>query len=393
MIQKKISNKVLPAGEALSGISFLKRNWKLINGVKSFNATCEIAYLDAVKNLSQKSDTEKEIAELQKIDEQYLYKDAGISDNHKNKKSDIKKLQNKISKTKDGKIKIGKYYAVLMFDADTMGKWLSGEKLKPDADLKDFQDKLSGKLVEFAESAEKYVNGDKGNEVPTKKGQVIYAGGDDFLALIGLEYLFDVVIKLREEFKRIINSDEINELKENIDNEITFSAGIAIAHYKTPLSYVLGEARKAEHTAKDEGDRNAFAITVLKRSGEIVKAYHKWNFEDVDSVKLLQSLIKYRLEDKLSRTFINNFYAEFKPLLENIQVKLTSKPIEMEFKRLMKSSKSDKFDKSEFENFRNEILKLMKTKTEIGRKINIQNFVNLLYISDFISREINKPLN
>jgi CRISPR-associated protein Cmr2 len=383
---KKISD-----GEALSGISFLKRNWPK----NSFDATCEIAYLDAKNKLQKYFKTNRNPFErIKDIDEQYIYEDAIISENHKVRKDEINSLRNEILKASDeykketkikSKLKLGKYYAVLMFDADTMGKWISDDgKLKVDTDLQDFQDKLSGKFVAFADEATEYVNGKNENG---KKGQVIYAGGDDFLALIGLEYLFDVLIHLRIKFNEIINSEDINKFKLNENEKITFSAGIAIAHYKTPLSFVLGEARKAEHTAKEEGDRNAFAITVLKRSGEIKKAFHKFGHDNCN-LEILAELLKMRQNDVVSRTFINHFAAEFKPLITDDLIEELNSPalIEKEFKRLLKSSMKQK------ENYSNKFASELFSLIEIQTKHNLQNLIDFLFTIDFISREINEPL-
>lgn len=389
----RVDLRKLSHGEALSGISFLKRNWEL-KDKKGFDATCEIAYLDAVKKLTESKNV---IKKLQDIDEQYLYEDAFPSKSefekkHKEKYADAKIYLSLIkTELKSKNLKLGKYYAILMFDADTMGKWLSDDKkLNDNVDLKVFQDKLSGKLVDFADEATKYVNGK--NETD-KKGQVIYAGGDDYLALIGLEYLFDVLIHLRKRFNEIINCDKLNELKKDKKEEITFSAGIAIAHYKTPLSFVLGEARKAEHTAKEEGDRNAFAITVLKRSGEIKQAYQKFGDDSKNNknLELLQNLLEYRQSGTVTRTFINNFAAEFKPLIEDGKTKnLLNAAVKKEFVRLL--FKATENTSKLKENFKKDLFALSKVYKNEMANVKYDNFIDILLIIDFISREINKPV-
>ena len=52
---------------------------------------------------------------------------------------------------------------------------------------------------------------------------------------------------------------------------VTLSAGIAFAHWKTPLAWLLEEARNAEHRAKNEYQRNALALSIVKRGGEILQ--------------------------------------------------------------------------------------------------------------------------
>ncbi|MCX6865136.1 MAG: type III-B CRISPR-associated protein Cas10/Cmr2 [Verrucomicrobia bacterium] len=54
------------------------------------------------------------------------------------------------------------------------------------------------------------------------------------------------------------------------------SVGIAIAHFKSPLQDVVRAAQKAEKHAKNSRGRAAFAVTLMKRSGEITEWGAKW---------------------------------------------------------------------------------------------------------------------
>ena len=45
----------------------------------------------------------------------------------------------------------------------------------------------------------------------------------------------------------------------------TASCGAVIAHHQAPLSAVIRELRAAEQRAKNEGGRNAFSITSIKK--------------------------------------------------------------------------------------------------------------------------------
>ena len=49
------------------------------------------------------------------------------------------------------------------------------------------------------------------------------------------------------------------------------SVGVAIAHFKTPLQDVVRAARDAEDRAKKQLGRSAVAVTLMKRSGEILE--------------------------------------------------------------------------------------------------------------------------
>ena len=168
-----------------------------------------------------------------------------------------------------------RYYAVVLFDGDQMGKWLSGELLNENGkkNLKEFHTTLSRALAKFAAWARGYLREEN------KNGQTIYAGGDDFLGFVNLHSLFEVLRELRIKFDEIVNVVLSEFLSEK---RLTFSAGVVIAHYKMPFSEVLKKVREVEKKAKNEGDRNAFAIAVMKHSGEIQETVYKWD-HDPDS--------------------------------------------------------------------------------------------------------------
>jgi len=56
----------------------------------------------------------------------------------------------------------------------------------------------------------------------------------------------------------------------------TASCGAVIAHHQAPLSAVMRELRATERRAKREGGRDAFSITVIKRSGGALSLTAKW---------------------------------------------------------------------------------------------------------------------
>ncbi len=55
------------------------------------------------------------------------------------------------------------------------------------------------------------------------------------------------------------------------------SVGIAIAHYKSPIQDVVRAAWDAERRAKNDLDRGAVAVTLMKRSGEITEWGCQWD--------------------------------------------------------------------------------------------------------------------
>jgi CRISPR-associated protein Cmr2 len=165
---------------------------------------------------------------------------------------------------------------------------------------------------------------------------------------------------------------------------MSFSAGVAVTHYKTPLSFVLNEARKAEKRAKskDAGGRNAIAVTVLKRSGEVHQSHLKWY--DVENNYLLDDfeVIVEALNTKTSSNkFITAFSEEFSPIVTEKSFGRDNKElIKIELSRLLKDNNLSK-DKEQ-----NSVLRLMDY--FISDRGRLQDFIYLLNIADFISREI-----
>lgn len=381
----KPSLKQLSPGEGLCTMNFYKRIC-LPKTERDFDATCQIAYLDAVTMIEDGSLAKKQMEQLQNFDEQYIYSDAIV--NNTKDRVEIERLQRSLSGYfKAKKLKVAKYYAVLVFDADHMGKWLSGEYLanRKEDQLK-FQKRLSVLFGDFARFARDYVDGNE-DDLIVKKGRTIYAGGDDFLGLINLSYLFDVLTTLHHEFHRMIWENGLTkEFTFKTSTEyMTFSAGVAIAHYKTPLSYVLNEARSAEKNAKHKngGNRNALAITVLKRSGEIHKSVFNW--KDSSGGFLLDNLaaITRTLNEKTSSNkFITAFSEEFLPVINDSNFGYYSNLLEIEIGRLLKDN--------QVLFIKEHVSTLLKAFLE--KRGRLQDFIFLLNISDFISREIGQNL-
>jgi CRISPR-associated protein Cmr2 len=129
-------------------------------------------------------------------------------------------------------------------------------------------------------------------------GKVIYAGGDDVLAMLPVDDVLPALLVLRCAYSGVMpasdrtmnwmlrpDGEEVRVALTRIGNGFvriggengrlfrmmgrfaTASAGAVIAHHKTPLQGVLRELRAAEKRAKDEGGRNAFSIALMKRAG------------------------------------------------------------------------------------------------------------------------------
>lgn len=229
-----------------------------------------------------------------------------------------------------------RYYALIAFDGDKMGKLLSGELLRnQDAPLDEFQGKVSKLLMKYSEWIRENLK---------KEVDIVYAGGDDFLGFVCLHDLFDVGRKLREGFKEHVN--KILQEEYPLTREFSFSMGVTIAHYRTPLSIVLQKTREMEKLAKneDKGDRDAFAVAVLKHSGESHEAYYKWYDKESGSMKAWDALQKLvgHLQNDCSETFIRVLEREFR-LLQNDKGEVQNADmITLELRRLARRSLTEK---------------------------------------------------
>jgi CRISPR/Cas system-associated protein Cas10 (large subunit of type III CRISPR-Cas system) len=180
-------------------------------------------------------------------------------------------------------------------DGDKMGASLSN--LKKEEDHRAF----SKSLAEFAIGVQSIVE--------RYQGKLIYAGGDDVLAVVSAKKAVECAEELANAFKETMKKYKWKDEKENKEKEISASAGIAIGHKKVPLQDIVHAAHKAESRAKTTYDRGALAITVLKRSGEIIEWGCKWNS---NTLKLFKE-INGSVEDE-AHGFAYKLDAYLKPL-------------------------------------------------------------------------------
>lgn len=141
------------------------------------------------------------------------------------------------------------YYAIIVLDGDDMGKRVN--ECLTEAD----HTELSRKLAAFAERVKPIVE-------EQYKGNLIYNGGDDVLALAPLSSAFPLARALAVSFKEVTGG--------------TASAGIAVVHHLYPLGTALQAARAAERQAKQVERKNAVCVHSLKRSGEPLEMRSPW---------------------------------------------------------------------------------------------------------------------
>ncbi|HSW40451.1 MAG TPA: type III-B CRISPR-associated protein Cas10/Cmr2 [Acidobacteriota bacterium] len=211
------------------------------------------------------------------------------------------------------------YVAVIAFDGDEMGKWVSGESAPPlleqlsrtaaeyfrdKANVKD--EKLQRPLspsyhLQFSEALSNFGLYLVRPVIEYFNGQLIYSGGDDVLAMVPAASAMDCAEALWLAFRgrkdlaeRVKGKFEIEganggfvRLTSPLEGQPNWplvvpgpnaqaSVGIAIGHAHSPLQNLVRAAKEAEHRAKTMHGRAASALSLYKRSGEILKWGFKW---------------------------------------------------------------------------------------------------------------------
>lgn len=150
------------------------------------------------------------------------------------------------------------YYAVLLMDGDQLGKHM-GDTAK--------QTPISSALNQFTNCA--------GDIVRQHNGFLIYAGGDDVLALLPLPDALPAAAALQK-----VYGDAFAAQKwAGAAVQSTLSGAIEFVHFRTPLTRVLQDAhRLLDDIAKDATGRNALAVRVWKPSGLALEWAMPWEF-------------------------------------------------------------------------------------------------------------------
>lgn len=186
------------------------------------------------------------------------------------------------------------FYAVVAMDGDRLGEQMGNPEK---------QTLISEALAQFTKNAPTLVQ--------KRSGFLIYAGGDDVLALTPLEDALTCAKEIRQEYVKAFAG------KEGITTSI--SAAILYTHITTPLANILHDAHSLlEKVAKDGAGRDAFAVRVVKGSGQIMQWAKKWETQDdqegnnsgIDNVAALYKLVKqFRDQDSASdQQFSSKFF-------------------------------------------------------------------------------------
>ncbi|MEI8210007.1 MAG: type III-B CRISPR-associated protein Cas10/Cmr2 [Methylococcales bacterium] len=220
------------------------------------------------------------------LDNKNIYEDQGQAQVVKKalKKLLAKTNELRASKQQNALEPVSPFYAVLMMDGDSLGKQMSDTHK---------QEAISKGLENFTQGV--------GKGVEQHSGFLIYAGGDDVLALLPLEHALNCAYKVRVHYE--------HSFKDYPDIKTTISAAIEYAHIKMPLGKVLADAHHLlDEVAKDKTGRDAVAVRVWKPGGQHLEWAMPWKYAVVDEVVVMDKLAKDFQQDQQTTPFSNSFF-------------------------------------------------------------------------------------
>lgn len=191
------------------------------------------------------------------------------------------------------------YFALLRMDGDDVGKLLDTLGA----------DKVSPALARFSNDVPDLVN--------NNNGVLVYAGGDDVLALFPIEDALAAARELRGAYLKAWNQDQ---KAWNQDQPPTISAGLVFADHHEPFRAVVEESRRLlEDVAKDGNGRDSIACSVLKPSGRAVEWVSAWTAPDCSFIteKVAAIAERMRSEPPFSNRFIYNLRTRYLDPIED----------------------------------------------------------------------------
>ncbi len=204
--------------------------------------------------------------------------------------------QNKVKKVIKALTKLSKagdlseatpFYAVLMMDGDSLGKHMSNV---------DKQEFISGALDKFTR--------DVPGIVYNNNGFLIYAGGDDVLAILPMEDALQCALQLRNKYAAYFQETNV---------PTSLSGAIEYAHIKMPLTRVLFDAHDLlDNIAKDRTGRNALAVRVWKPGGAALQWAQPWEIvvddRDGKTIQLEKLVAVFRESNEDNPYFSSKFF-------------------------------------------------------------------------------------
>ena len=190
---------------------------------------------------------------------------------------------------------VSPFYAILLMDGDSLGSQMSDP---------DKQQQISSALNRFTTGV--------AAEVEAHNGFLIYAGGDDVLAILPLENALGCARALRSLYENAFS---------NYPNiRTSLSGAVEYAHIKTPLGKVLADAHHLlDDIAKDGCGRDAIACRVWKPGGLTLTWALPWATALDDQGVIISRLAdSFRKQSDDEEGFASGFFYRLRQLFELI---------------------------------------------------------------------------
>jgi len=316
------------------------------------------------------------------------------NDEISNPNSEVKNFLKRLEDEANIKVSniFGKYYAILMMDGDKMGDLVNGkaDKLASWEDimhsslpekmrLSSSKDKTTGWLEKnrlcnkrhLTPSVHKAISESLGdfslNTVPDvinkHNGHLIYAGGDDLLAVLPVDTVLVAAQEIRELYRlpfvvRKANGDiekcgdeytpqKGDKLLMHLGEASTISAAIIFAHHKEPLRSLIIEVHNIlDSEAKEKAGRDAVAISLRKRSGAEKVISQKWDSVNGKFINNMKEVIKFLSEEKIASKLIYKI-EENKTAIEMLNENAPAGSVEKFIESLIEKGQRDKDKKNE----------------------------------------------
>ena len=287
----------------------------------------------------------------------------------------------------------GKYYAILMMDGDKMGDLVNGKSdnlvkwrdimhssLPKKMEESPAKDKTRGWLENnrlddkrhLTPSVHKAISESLGdfslNTVPYVinkcHGHLIYAGGDDVLAVMPVDKVLEAAQEIMEFYRMPFLIKKTNGRIEKCGEHYkpvkgekllihpggatTISASILIAHHKEPLRRLIIDVHDIlNREAKERRGRDAVAISLRKRSGAELIIARKWGNSREGIIDKLNRVVEL-LSDKKESSRLMYKIKENKTALETLKLKGSEGFVEKFIESLIEKGERDK-DKNDKE--------------------------------------------
>ncbi|MDM8562796.1 type III-B CRISPR-associated protein Cas10/Cmr2, partial [Candidatus Marithioploca araucensis] len=299
------------------------KGWKLETGIPSISYMAAVHWLETIikKEETAKLDLLLEAAKKAKIDESEKQSDIACLKQACEKFNVDKKLIaldgsaffiSELENQPDKKLSApmitalknletkppSPFYAILMMDGDSLGSKMS---------IPENQEPISDALKDFTASVP---------EIVTQQcGFLVYAGGDDVLAILPLERAFACAIQIRERYQKCFQATENKDIANS-----TISAAVEFAHIKMPLTKILRDAHQLlDNVAKEGCGRDAIAVRVWKPGGRAIKWAMPWECalnDKRDRLILEEIAATFSKHNEKETGFSNSFFYKIREQFE-----------------------------------------------------------------------------